>query len=86
MTSTAQKLRALPTTELGAWRELEAVALDARSQACGDWLDRTDDLIDAATRHGDDKLAAELRSVAALVRDRRNELNSTSRALRTAEL
>jgi hypothetical protein len=85
--NTAQKLPTLTSdhADVDEWRELHAVALDAQAETCDRWLLVTKVLIEQRERHDDEALLSELRRTAALVRDRRNELERVARALRTPD-
>jgi hypothetical protein len=85
MTTTAQKLPALRGVAVDEWAEEAARALDAQAETIDRWLSTTRVLIAQRELHDDEKLVAELRCASALVRDRRNELESVARALRTPD-
>jgi len=64
------------------WRQAMADSLDAHVAAIDGWLDATDDL--EAMFAADPTVAHELRTVAAIVRGRRNDFAQTSVQLRAA--
>lgn len=64
------------------WRFKWADGLEARVVAIQNWLAHTDDLVAQAELANDQKLAAALRQIAALARERRDGLASEARELR----
>lgn len=80
------KLAVLPDepSAIELWRESDAERLHIEARALDEWLARTDDALEIAEAHDDELLGGELRRVAALVRDRRNEFDARARARRVA--
>ena len=65
------------------WREADAVALEERVFAITDWLDHTENL--TYMLNGDDKTVTELRTIAGVMKSKRNDYRAQAEALR-AEL
>ena len=63
------------------WREADLNALDERIKAISEWLDHTEDLVDM---FGDDLVSTELRSLAGLMKTKRNDFTQKSNELQAA--
>ena len=64
------------------WRELTAQALEARGRSLEEWIEHAVELEEQAELVDDAELVAALRSVAAIVRDRRDRLVDEALSLR----
>lgn len=56
------------------WKEVEILALQEKIHAIMDWIEHNDDLLEIF--ENDEEVAAHLRSVASLMKSRRNDLVS----------
>lgn len=77
-------LAKLPAPISMHWRDARASLFEAESEALEALLAELENV--AAALEEDERLMRELRSFAALVRDRRNERNSLARALRAQDV
>lgn len=65
------------------WREADVASLEERIKAISEWLDHTEDLV--AMFMDDDVMAQELRSLAGVLRSKKNDIEQKANAIR-AEL
>jgi hypothetical protein len=75
--------RAAHTIETN-WREIDAAALEERVVGLNDWLDHTEDVIEMLKE--DDQFVTSARSLAGLVRSRRNDMANAAANLRATLL
>ncbi len=66
------------------WREIDATALEERVVALNEWLDHTNDMIEMLEE--DNEVVTLSRSLAGLVRSRRNDISQEAERLRAAIL
>lgn len=64
------------------WRENDATALEERVLALNQWLDHTEDIIEML--EGDKEVVIALRSLAGLIRSRRDDIGNEASKLRAA--
>lgn len=64
------------------WRENDATALEERVLALNQWLDHTEDIIEML--EGDKEVVISLRSLAGLIRSRRDDIGNEASKLRAA--
>jgi hypothetical protein len=66
------------------WREIDASALEERVIALNEWLDHTEDMIEMLKN--DKEVATSSRSLAGLIRSRRDDIANAAANLRAAIL